>query len=424
VTQALVNVGGIFLAAYTCLGYQWHDDPLWVKHVELARKRILFDVPIAEADTLVKTIEFVIIVWYLLSILCHSLRVVYLQHHQPEEYVAPLGPRHLPPPRKQYYDLVTIYWSLFPQLQNFSVLRVLQFAHPALLARRAEEFFTLRHEASRAVLERFLRLEPNTATDEELADRVLNIVLHSDHSDYSPEVKKNWAGERLHLMTYEVLQLLSSSPGIRSLCNQEGERDFDTGALQLLWRVRLVLFMEIVFFSVRVLLHASIGFAAFLVKLFDMSLLLSSANIHIAHALYSTFVLLNQVLGIVNLNQMLINRVQLFAFGGSDAQVSKEEGYLLQEYLAMLVERVWLSQSLSTFQKLAVMLQFCDGDLQELMIEEDPEVKSQVVLSVKQNMLKTGKASESWAVRWLRQEGCCRPVREVTTRPELELPEV
>merc|ERR1719410_2393553 len=95
-------------------------------------------------------------------------------------------------------------------------------------------------------------------------------------------------------------------------------------------------------------------------------------------------------MGVVSVNQLLLQRVETFVFGGADAHVTTEERFLLEVYLANLAETVWVSHFIPTYQKIAIMLKLDDDDLQQLIIEEDAHSKSAVTLSVKKFMYRSG----------------------------------
>jgi len=92
---------------------------------------------------------------------------------------------------------------------------------------------------------------------------------------------------------------------------------------------------------------------------------------------------------------LLLWRVETFIFGGTDAVVSEEENHIMHAYFGLLIERVWDVKSLSTCQKLAVMLQLDDDDLQQLVVEEST-AKAPVCASIRQSMYRKGRSS-----RWI-----------------------
>merc|ERR1719461_2393204 len=95
----------------------------------------------------------------------------------------------------------------------------------------------------------------------------------------------------------------------------------------------------------------------------------------------------------MHINSLLQWRVETFIFGGTDATISGEENYMLQVYLGLLMERIWALECVSTCEKLAIMLQLDDDDLQQLVIEES-EVKAQVSASIRRFMDKRGHSSK------------------------------
>merc|ERR1740123_780896 len=105
------------------------------------------------------------------------------------------------------------------------------------------------------------------------------------------------------------------------------------------------------------------------------------------------FLFLNLTMGMMQINSLFLWRVQTFIFGGSDAVVSGEENYIMQVYLGLLIERVWELESISTFEKLTIMLKLDDDDLQQLVVDES-EVKARVSASIRGFMDRKGHSSK------------------------------
>jgi len=97
-----------------------------------------------------------------------------------------------------------------------------------------------------------------------------------------------------------------------------------------------------------------------------------------------------------------MDRVLTFLFGGTDAHISAEEGFVMSAYLANLARKIWKSPLLSRSDRWTVML-LAGGDLlQGLVVEEDVQAKSAVILGVKQFMRETGYHKSSKLVNWVR----------------------
>jgi len=145
----------------------------------------------------------------------------------------------------------------------------------------------------------------------------------------------------------------------------------------------------LLFFGI-VMVSAIIGTSAFMLKIVIFCDLLIDPLVKNSWAYLWLAVFGNQVVGSLNVAQLLLSRVEAFAFGGSDAFISVEEQFVMNMYLAALFEKVWKSNRLNMHQKIAIMLHFDDDDVQQLMIEEDQHIKSSIVLSVRQYMKVNG----------------------------------
>lgn len=107
---------------------------------------------------------------------------------------------------------------------------------------------------------------------------------------------------------------------------------------------------------------------------------------------------LNQAMGIMSISRLLQWRIECFLFGGCDAVVSSEEQFIMQVYLGSLAEAVWDSEELRLSEKMAVMFQLDDDDLQQLVIEDAVQAKGNLLLQVKNYMI------ENQHVPWLKNK--------------------
>eukprot|EP00747_Dinoflagellata_sp_TGD_P049815 gnl/TRDRNA2_/TRDRNA2_146407_c2_seq1.p1 gnl/TRDRNA2_/TRDRNA2_146407_c2~~gnl/TRDRNA2_/TRDRNA2_146407_c2_seq1.p1 ORF type:complete len:280 (+),score=31.01 gnl/TRDRNA2_/TRDRNA2_146407_c2_seq1:1-840(+) len=102
-----------------------------------------------------------------------------------------------------------------------------------------------------------------------------------------------------------------------------------------------------------------IGFDAFVVKI---------RRVNDDSSLVSYAALMNQLLGIVQLNWFVRDRLHRFIFGGEDGYVSDREMQVLKVWQAMLVRRIWQTHSFLRF--VAIMVTFSDSDFQMLVLQE------------------------------------------------------
>merc|ERR1712224_367443 len=96
----------------------------------------------------------------------------------------------------------------------------------------------------------------------------------------------------------------------------------------------------------------------------------------------------NQLVGIFPIEELLMDRIFAFVFGGTDAIVQVEERFLIDLYKANLMKHIWQSDNsqLSLSNKCALLFKLDDDDLQQLILEEDYGQKSVVIGSVYQHM--------------------------------------
>lgn len=364
-----------------------------------------FHLPMMELFVTVKLIELVAVVSMVSIVLWDVACIVF-----PSCCVCPSGQNatyYAMPARQEdqkYHRLVRIWWEIYPELQNFSALRALEFVHPALIAQHFSQVMMARQEAARAILERFLRLEPDVVTDEELLDSTAKVLIACDASKSTKQEQYDLVTQYLHYTPCDMAHEALNSGGLQYLAEGKMENTFnvDVSALSLCWRLRFYTVLLFLQFAIMAVACALAGWLSFVVKICFISHIISNPTTSVVQGLLPMVAFLNQMVGIVSLRRLLIARVRAFAFGGCDGMVSNEERYLLSVYLAILQARIWSSTGLTYFQKLAVMVQLDDRDLQELMLEEDPLVKSDVVLSVKQHMLESGIVTSGTLLSWVR----------------------
>eukprot|EP00747_Dinoflagellata_sp_TGD_P145547 gnl/TRDRNA2_/TRDRNA2_176597_c3_seq1.p1 gnl/TRDRNA2_/TRDRNA2_176597_c3~~gnl/TRDRNA2_/TRDRNA2_176597_c3_seq1.p1 ORF type:complete len:556 (+),score=75.46 gnl/TRDRNA2_/TRDRNA2_176597_c3_seq1:80-1747(+) len=307
----------------------------------------------------------------------------------------------------RYMFLAKLCWKDLPVFQSFSGLKALGWVHPDLIGRNSRSFFSLHHQASRLFLERFLQVQKDTASDEDLAEDVAKLLLKYDHGDEAEEEKGKAAREYLQEKPYGLTQLLLNS-SLASNDDAMSQANCKASALKMARVIRYIPVAESFAFCIVASVMLAAGCLVFLAKLCIVARALGDVDtpISVLVLLLASFLL--QVMGIVSINQLLIRRVETFVFGGADAEITTEEHYLAEVYLANLAETVWASQFIPTYQKIAITLKLDDDDLQQLIIEEDSYSKSAVTLSVKQFMYRSGITRPN-AVIW-----CLDPNHEST----------
>merc|ERR1711879_213084 len=102
-------------------------------------------------------------------------------------------------------------------------------------------------------------------------------------------------------------------------------------------------------------------------------------EVHVVYILCHVALFLSEVLGVVAVDQLLIERLETFCFGGSDAFVAPEEAFLIELYHGCLCREIWGNCELTFAQKVTIMMQFDDDDLQQLIVEEDVRFKQNVI---------------------------------------------
>jgi hypothetical protein len=279
-------------------------------------------------------------------------------------------------------------------LQTFSLLRLLAFVHPNQLSKNYSAFSILA-ELARVVLEKLIGRQPNTTSDSEMAE-VVTIELMKHISSDGESVKRQKAHSWMSLRPRELIDLLVSTE-----VNRHVREDWVRKLRRVIWIVRAVDLVEVISFLVIVVASALMGSTAFFTKLCTVSRLLTDPTSSTSGILLGLAVFCNGCLSIVSVNELLIFRVQKFIFGGTDAVISSEESYVIKVYLASLAEKILESDELSLVQKAILMVQLDDDDFQRLVIEEDSESKSRIILSVKKSLGFSDQSWSSWLVKGL-----------------------
>ena len=75
-----------------------------------------------------------------------------------------------------------------------------------------------------------------------------------------------------------------------------------------------------------------------MVKLIAVAVVVFDPSSGFKHLMLKTLIFMNQIMGIIGLNQLLRWRLFRFIFGGQDAYVSAEERLVMNFYEARLVQ--------------------------------------------------------------------------------------
>lgn len=291
----------------------------------------------------------------------------------------------------RYTAMAAFYWLYVPYLHSFSALTPLAFVHPSLLNKNVRAF-TLREDIARAKVEKFLGKENGHQSDQTLVMHVLSLIVNYDQSDIDD--KEEFVHHHLDKPITHALRALQKSKVAQDyeyLKNDGLNPDAMFGC-----RTSFAHVLEYFVIASFLVLCLVVGAVGFLTKLTRCFILLTGDEEHAAAAPIFFLAFLNQSMGMMTVSRLLVWRVECFLFGGADAQMSTEEHYLMRVYLGSLAETVWETSSLTTFEKMCIMLQFDDDDLQQLIIEDSSRSKAKLVLRVKSYMQRTS------ASRWLK----------------------
>jgi len=273
-------------------------------------------------------------------------------------------------------------------LASFSSLRILSYVHPELLAKNAREFFSTQDDIARAILEKFLKVEPGEESDDRLILKTTSIVLLKHGAEDEQKLTGTTTG-------YLAMNLSEAVKKLRELDKQghiDNSLNVNRGALQYVRRLQVYTVIQSLLFGLIVLACCVVGVAAFLVKLCHLAVMLISDTPDTLHVFGSLALFFNGIVGIISVNQLLWWRVEVFVFGGSDAHLSTEERYVLDVYMAVLYEKLWTSTELRGMDKLAALVQLDEDDIQQLIVEEDEGNKAKIMARVGKYIRKFGHA--------------------------------
>lgn len=121
------------------------------------------------------------------------------------------------------------------------------------------------------------------------------------------------------------------------------------------------------------LLYLAIAMLAFFVKVISVSFKCINASYSWTSSLMALGALLNQCIGCVQVERVLQDRVFLFVFGGTDADLQADEHALLRVYRARLMRAIWKHywEGGEKMKALAILSSLDHYDLQGLLIHED-----------------------------------------------------
>jgi hypothetical protein len=358
-------------------------DAMWAEQyrVDCAKVHAFGPLPLEQSATIVAAVELIII-GIMLQYIC-ILALVRCPGGDDEAYS-----RDVVHPK--YIFMAKFFVRYLRFLQTFSALRILSYVHPELLTKNAREFLSTRDDIARTILEKFLKLAPGQASDDRLILKATSIILLKDSVEDSCNLVDE-AKKRLEMKPWQAVKRLQ-------VLDEGGHIDYATlpqvngAALKYVWRLKVYMWIQYVLFGLIVLTCCVLGFAAFMVKLCHMAVLLLSDKPAGFEVLVALGLFFNGLVGIVSVNQLLWWRVETFVFGGSDAYLSTEERYVLDVYLAVLYKQIWESKDLHGLGKLATLVQLDEDDIQQLIVEEDEVAKAQVIWHVGNYIKKFGHA--------------------------------
>eukprot|EP00927_Polykrikos_kofoidii_P033688 TRINITY_DN28506_c0_g1_i1.p1 TRINITY_DN28506_c0_g1~~TRINITY_DN28506_c0_g1_i1.p1 ORF type:complete len:343 (+),score=59.37 TRINITY_DN28506_c0_g1_i1:81-1109(+) len=113
-----------------------------------------------------------------------------------------------------------------------------------------------------------------------------------------------------------------------------------------------------------------IGLDCFLVKVRDANVYITGHQTPTVECVLGAVILLNQILGVVQINKTIKYRLYRFLFGGEDGCMTDDEKVRLDTWEAMVSERIFQEYPFS--QACALMMSWCDDDFQMLALDEKP----------------------------------------------------
>jgi len=372
----------VYFAVRMLHGYYFQQD--WIDKLESTTKDMRLPLPVMECCLITALAELCSILFLLFQALRHGLEASCWSDEAAHDHLHP-----------RYIAMATFYWNDLPYLQSFSALAPLAFIHPNMLTKNLKAF-SLVEDVARAKLKKFLPANDRAWDDDTIIKKVVGAIVNYDYKEDKSDEKKDIATEYLDARPRDVLQLLQKSELAKNPSSLE-EMGFNHAAIFggrfgfYCWVERLVFFVG----AWLALLAGTIGFTT---KLARCSCLLMDQEVHWFMPLASLLAFINQSMGIMSISKLLMWRIQVFLFGGSDVYVSSEEKFIMRVYLGSLASAVWKSEILTWFEKMCVMFEFDDDDLQHLVIEDDTRAKARLISQVRTYMQKTH------AINWVKEE--------------------
>lgn len=138
------------------------------------------------------------------------------------------------------------------------------------------------------------------------------------------------------------------------------------------WRHHVIAAFMVIRYILFLLFVLVVGFDAFLIKFRQATLYVDNREITFAKVL-GALIFLFQIMGVVNLNWFVRDRLCQFVFGGEDGNVDLDELARIEVWNAVLAKRIF--NHFGFFQAVVVLLGFDDYDFQMLVL--DDKLKSQ-----------------------------------------------
>jgi len=113
-----------------------------------------------------------------------------------------------------------------------------------------------------------------------------------------------------------------------------------------------------------------IGLDSFLIKVRLANALIMDSQCT-AHDLLGTIILLNQILGVVQIGKTIRSRLYRFVFAGEDGMMTEKESIRQDVWEAMIARRIFEKYPFS--QACALILSWCDDDFQMMCLNETDE---------------------------------------------------
>lgn len=330
---------------------------------------------------MVAVVEISCLVYLLLAVLFRASRVASLWQN----------------PDQRYFHLAKLFWHDLLQLQNVSALKALGYVHPTILAKRKQTLFT-GDLCSKFMLTKFFKAKEDDLSQEEMAVQVGKIVLRARWRELETIEDRQATAECVAFATNAVDAsphdaLTSLAEALAELTPAERTSVLegvcaDESVLAYAWRVDFMVLVEKLFFMLGNVVLLIVGFSGAIVKVSAGAVVLTDPDVDLFWIYFWIAAFCNQIIGVFSIEEMLLQRVHTFVFGGTDARVQMEEQFLIDIYMGHLMQRIWMSdhQHLSLGDKIALLCKLDDDDLQQLIVEEDFGQKSAVLLSVRRHL--------------------------------------